>query len=170
MDVDFRKAKIEDAQQLSILFSQVYIHTYGTHGVSKEFAIAINQQFNVPSLKADIKGNECDIWIATVNENPIAALKIYQNKACPVRSFSSPEIHKLYMLSHFYGQGIAQQLLKKGEMELKHLGNKKVWLWVLESNKRAIRFYEKQNYMPIGKADLQLSKNTYTNTVMIKEL
>lgn len=170
MKFKYRKAKLDDAQQISVLFGQVYIHTYGTNGVSKEFTIAVESEFNIPRLEADITGDECLIWIATYDENPIAALKIYRNKKCPNQEFSAPEIHKLYMLSHFYGQGIAHKLLRKGESELRNLGEKKVWLWVLESNERAIRFYKKESYQAIGTADLQLSKNTYTNIIMNKQL
>lgn len=170
MKVEYRKARIEDAAQLSLLFSQVYIYTYGINGVSKEFTIAIEEQFNIPRLKADILGDECNLWIATYDENPIAALKIYHNKKCPNQLFSAPEVHKLYLLNHFHGKGIAKQLLRKGELELQKLGEKKIWLWVLESNQRAIRFYKKENYQAIGKADLVLSENSYTNIVMSKEL
>lgn len=170
MRISYRKADIADAQQISLLFSQVYLHTYGVHGISKEFAIAVENQFNIPRIKAEIAGEECNFWIATYDENPIAVLKIYRNKKCHNQSFTAPEVHKLYMLNHFYGQGIAQQLLRKGESELRKVGEKKVWLWVLESNQRAIRFYEKENYQSIGKANLQLSENTYTNIVMSKDL
>ncbi len=170
MTIEYRKAILEDAHQISILFSQVYIHVYAKEGVSKEFAIAIEKQFSVPSIERDIVDQECSIWLATCNKNPIAVLKIYLDKKCPNQSFSAPEVHKLYMLSHFYGKGIAQRLLQRGEEELRQAGKNKVWLWVLESNERAIRFYEKENYQPIGKADLQLSENRYTNTVMSKEL
>ena len=170
MNVEYRKAKFEDALQMSLLLSQVYIHTYAKQGVALEFALAIKDQFNTPRIEAEILGNESCFWIATYNESPIAILKTYWDKACPNQSFSAPEIHKLYMLNQFYGQGIAQVLLHHGEKELREAGHKVVWLWVLEKNYRAVRFYEKENYRPIGKADLQLSENSYTNTIMIKEL
>ena len=45
-----------------------------------------------------------------------------------------------------------------------------VWLWVLASNERAVKFYEKQNYQWIGNASFQMEENNYDNKVMTKKL
>lgn len=81
IDIIYRKANLSDANKLSILLKQVYIQTYGTEGVSDEFAK----------------------------------------------------------------------------------------LWVLDSNLRAIAFYERQHYKWIGNAPFQMEKNLYNNKVMWKE-
>ena len=58
------------------------------------------------------------------------------------------EIFALYVLSEYYGKGVAQQLMKAG---LQHLANyPQICLWVLKENKRAIRFYEKCGFVPTG--------------------
>jgi len=51
------------------------------------------------------------------------------------------EIFALYVLSEFYGKGVAQQLMKAGLEQLKNYPQ--ICLWVLKENKRAIRFYQK---------------------------
>lgn len=170
MKIDYRKAILTDAKQLSILYTQVYLHAYAIKGISDEFVNAVDDQFKIPQIEADILGDNCSVWMATCEDNPIGVLKIKFDEKCPCQSFNAPEIHKLYMLHHFYGTGVAQKLLSIGEEELRKMGESKVWLWVYEKNQRAIRFYENENYKPIGKADLQLSENSYPNIVMSKEL
>lgn len=58
------------------------------------------------------------------------------------------EIFALYVLSEYYGKGVAQQLMKAGLEQLKN--DPKIILWVLKENKRAIHFYEKCGFTPDG--------------------
>ena len=58
------------------------------------------------------------------------------------------EIFALYVLSEYYGKGVAQQLMNAGLAQLKSYS--KIILWVLEGNKRAIRFYQKCGFTPDG--------------------
>ena len=58
------------------------------------------------------------------------------------------EIFAMYVLSEYYGTGVAQKLMEAGLRQLE--GYPKVCLWVLRENKRAIRFYEKCGFSPDG--------------------
>ena len=58
------------------------------------------------------------------------------------------EIFALYVLSEYYGKGVAQQLMRAGLDRLKDYP--RVCLWVLKENKRAIRFYRKFGFVPDG--------------------
>ena len=59
------------------------------------------------------------------------------------------EIFALYVLSEYYGKGVAQQLMKAALEQLKNYP--KIVLWVLKENGRAIRFYQKCGFVPDGK-------------------
>ncbi len=58
------------------------------------------------------------------------------------------EIFALYVLSEFYGKGVAQQLMNAGLERLKSYPQ--ICLWVLKENERAIRFYKKCGFEPDG--------------------
>lgn len=58
------------------------------------------------------------------------------------------EIFALYVLSEYYGKGVAGQLMKAGLQQLTNYPQ--ICLWVLKENKRAIRFYEKCGFVPTG--------------------
>lgn len=58
------------------------------------------------------------------------------------------EIFALYVLSEYYGKGVAQQLMNAGLEQLKNYP--RVCLWVLKENKRAICFYQKCGFAPDG--------------------
>lgn len=58
------------------------------------------------------------------------------------------EIFALYVLSEYYGTGVARQLMEAGLEQLKEYPE--ICLWVLKENKRAIRFYEKYGFYADG--------------------
>ncbi len=58
------------------------------------------------------------------------------------------EIFALYVLSEYYGTGVALKLMDAAMERLK--GLPRICLWVLKENKRAIRFYEKCGFVPDG--------------------
>ena len=59
------------------------------------------------------------------------------------------EIFALYVLSDFYGKGVAQKLMKEALEKLKSYPH--ICLRVLKENKRAIRFYQKCGFVTDGK-------------------
>lgn len=63
-------------------------------------------------------------------------------------SSDTGEIFALYMLSEYYGTGVARQLMNAGLERLKNYPQ--ICLWVLKENKRAIRFYQKCGFLPDG--------------------
>lgn len=60
------------------------------------------------------------------------------------------EIVSVYLQPEYYGTGIAEPLFRSAEQALMQEGYRDVYLWVLEKNARAQRFYEKQGLSPNG--------------------
>lgn len=56
------------------------------------------------------------------------------------------EIVSIYFLPDYMGKGYGKFLLDKCIKELKKLGFRNVLLWVLEDNRRARKFYEKNGF------------------------
>ena len=56
------------------------------------------------------------------------------------------EIVSIYLLPEYIGKGYGKKLFEVTLNELIKLGYKNIFLWVLEANTRARRFYEKQNF------------------------
>lgn len=58
-------------------------------------------------------------------------------EACP------REIYALYLHPHAFGQGLGQRLLRAMITHLKSQGYASQWVWVLTTNTKARKFYEK---------------------------
>ena len=60
------------------------------------------------------------------------------------------EIVSLYLLPPFQGRGYGRALLLAAVDALESMGSRDVFLWVLEQNLRARRFYEQMGFCPSG--------------------
>ena len=169
-EIIIRHANVQDSKKLSILYKQVYIKTYGVEGVSDEFANFITKQFEVERIEQSITNNRDQIIVAEYKNNLVGVIEIEFDKACPGSEIIAPEINKLYILEWFCQLGIGERLLKAAEKILIDLEYSSCWLWVLDSNKRAINFYTKHSYRKIGEAPFKMETNTYNNIVMLKNL
>lgn len=58
------------------------------------------------------------------------------------------EVISIYLLPDYMGKGYGKALMKSAVSELKMQGYEKIFLWVLEENVRARRFYEKIGFLP----------------------
>ncbi len=167
-NVVIRKAIVEDSKKLSILYKQVYIKTYGAEGVSDEFANFITKKFKVSRIEKIITSNPNHILVAEYKNNLVGVLETKFNKKCYGTKIIAPELNKLYILEWFCNSGIGEKLLNEIETILRSLEIKTYWLWVLDSNTRAINFYKKHNLKIIGNAPFKMETNTYNNFVMLK--
>jgi len=60
------------------------------------------------------------------------------------------ELYAIYLDSDYWGKGYGQELIFFAIEHLKKKGLTTITLWVLEKNKRTIRFYEKAGFKPDG--------------------
>lgn len=61
------------------------------------------------------------------------------------------EIISIYLLPQYIGKGYGTNLLHAAIAELKKLGYNEIFLWVLEENHPAIKFYEKNGFIKTDK-------------------
>jgi GNAT superfamily N-acetyltransferase len=62
------------------------------------------------------------------------------------------EIGAIYLLPEYMGKGYGKALIESAIAELNLLGFDKIYLWVLEENKRGRRFYEKMGFSFSGES------------------
>lgn len=60
------------------------------------------------------------------------------------------ELYALYLLPERIGQGVGRALLTEASRRCAAAGHRRMYLWVLERNTRARRFYERAGFAPDG--------------------
>lgn len=97
-------------------------------------------------------------WVATLDIPDWSTLLCVDNgKYVGTCSFSKSrfeqypdygEIISIYFLPEFIGKGYGKELLETAVSELEKQGYKEMFLWVLDDNISAKKFYEKQGFVP----------------------
>jgi ribosomal protein S18 acetylase RimI-like enzyme len=169
-EIQYRDAIPSDAERLSLLFANVYIHTYGFAGVSNEYAHYALPQFSVERIRNKIIAHPGYIIVAIFQSNLVGVAEIDDPHTSPVGDVHAPELNKLYVLHNFNGLGIGSKLIELVEQAVKQHGHQEIWFWVWKPNTRAIRFYEHVGYRSIGEAMYHMQDNSYENLIMYKQL
>lgn len=80
------------------------------------------------------------------------------------------EIVSIYLLPGFMDRGLGKPLLEAAVKGLADMGYGRVFLWVLEDNLRARRFYEKNGFVPSGRTmETEIGGKTLREAQYVKE-
>ena len=170
--IEIRLARKEHARFIALLGRTTFTETFGHFFRNQQDLIDYyNSTFSVQKIEAGIEEPNNLFWIAFANRLPVghAKLKLHSNSGF-VDSKEVCQLQKIYVLKDFLsmkiGLGLQDALLEKA----KELNFTQIWLSVLNSNERAIRFYEKSGFEQVGNHDFQIGRENFEFIAMNKEL
>lgn len=168
--VQIRLAEQSDAKKIAVLLKTVYIQTYGTEGVTDEYANFVEEEFSIEKISNKINQDNGFYLLATSNNHVLGVAEILWDMLNPFNSKKLPELSKLYVLDAFGRQKIGTKLLEGIERILQKKSAESYWLCVWALNPKAIQFYEKMGFKNQGIIPFQMETNCYENLVMTKKL
>ena len=170
--VEIRLAKKEDAQFIALLGRVTFTETFGHFFRDpQDLRDYYDRTFTVPKIEDGIEKPNNIFWIAFVDRLPVgyAKLKLHSNSEF-IESTDVCQLQKIYVLKDFLSMGIGFQLQDSLLKKAKELNFIDVWLSVLNSNERAIGFYQKTGFETIGHHDFQIGKENFEFIAMKKAL
>ena len=170
--VEIRLAKKEDAQFIALLGRVTFTETFGHFFRDpQDLRDYYDRTFTVQKIEDGIEKPNNIFWIAFVDRLPVgyAKLKLHSNSEF-IGSTDVCQLQKIYVLKDFLSMGIGFQLQASLLKKAKELNFIDVWLSVLNSNERAISFYQKTGFETIGHHDFQIGKENFEFIAMKKEL
>lgn len=87
-----------------------------------------------------------------------------------LRQQNMGEIQGLYLLQAYQHLGLGRALMEVALEYLRSAGYKRAYLWVLDSNAQAIRFYEKAGFHPDGATKTAVLGTPVTELRYIRDL
>ncbi|MCF5142933.1 GNAT family N-acetyltransferase [Pseudomonas sp. WS 5532] len=88
-----------------------------------------------------IESQDAGVLVAEVDGNVIGWLSLGLCRDTDTPEVASGEVMAIYVLADYWGHGIGAQLWQAGFQRLVEQGYKRISLWVLAANQRAVRFY-----------------------------
>nr|WP_297912610.1 GNAT family N-acetyltransferase [uncultured Allomuricauda sp.] len=165
-----RLAKKEDAIAIALLgrttFSEAFGGLFSDRDDLKRY---LDQTFAVDKIEKSLGKSNNRYWIASVDRLPVgyAKLKIRSPSAF-VEGNDTSQLQKIYVLQDFLEMKIGRRLQDILMKNAQNSGSRHIWLSVYEANKRAIRFYEKNDFRPVGKHQFRIGKLSFNFKVMCK--
>jgi diamine N-acetyltransferase len=162
-----RQAIAGDAERLSVLATQVWLHTYATDGISTVIARYVLDELSVSKFAAILTQTNSNVLIAEINAHAVGYALVNMNAPCPSGS-PTVEVASLYVQEHFARQSIGSALLREcQQIARQRTGSADYWLTVNAKNSPAIAFYAKHGLVKAGTAYFELGGEKHENHVMV---
>lgn len=167
-----RLASQEDAPTIALLGRITFTETFGDlFKKQADLAHYLDRTFSVAKIESSLQKSHNVFWLAHVDRLPVGFAKLKLHSQAPFQAATnSCQLQKIYVLRDFLALKIGTALQDRLLQKAKELGFESVWLSVLKSNERAIRFYQKNGFEPIGEHDFQIGSQGFDFSAMAKNL
>ena len=156
-----------DAENLSALAIQVWLHTYATEGISSTISAYVLSEFSPKRFGELLSEASSVVLVAEVGKNLVGYATVTANTTCPVSTSAKVELATLYVQEHFIGKGVGSSLLEQAEQWAMQRPSSSIWLTVNSKNSRAIAFYTKHGYTKLGVTYFKLGNKSHENLVLV---
>lgn len=165
-----KKATIADAAIVALLAQITFDETFGHHFRDRNDLINyFDTTFSVTKIRLSIEKENNVFWLAFVNELPVgyAKLKKY-SPISAVNDTNCAQLQKIYLRKDYLNKQIGTPLQQAMFDETLKLGKKTIWLSVLKTNFRALKFYDKHGFEKVGEHLFTVGKETFDFHILVK--
>jgi ribosomal protein S18 acetylase RimI-like enzyme len=171
MAVLIKKASINDLAELQQLSRETFSEAFAAQNTAENMAHYLAEAFSLKKLGAELHNPESEFQFALNGEEIIGYLKVNVGQAqTELHDYKALEIERIYVLKAFHGQQVGQLLVEKAVELAKQKNATCLWLGVWEENPRAIRFYEKNGFVPFGSHLFKMGNEAQRDILMKLEL
>lgn len=165
------QASEEDVSTLQEIGTKTFFEAFAQVNTESDMKQYLEATFNKEKLLTELHNPESFFFIVWDGASPIGYLKLNTGKAqTDLKETDSLEIERIYVLGAYHGKKVGQLLYEKA-LEVAQLQHKSsIWLGVWEKNYKAIRFYEKNGFVPFSTHVFRLGEDDQIDLLMRKVL
>ncbi|MGN6213315.1 GNAT family N-acetyltransferase [Parafilimonas sp.] len=146
-ETEFRLMSIDDVELLHKICCDAYTQNFYNHWEPGGLENYLNNSFGQDVLAAELNNNRIQYYVAFINNNPVAFMKINLSPDIDGQNNSQDiELEKIYVLPLFKGMNIGKKLLNIAFNIAEKNCKKIFWLSVIDTNEEAIAFYKKRGF------------------------
>lgn len=148
-----------------------FIEAYAHNNTPENMAHYLATSLGKTQLCKELENPACLFFLAKQNHETVGYLKLNLGAAqTDLHDANSLEIERIYIKKSHYGTGISDILVQKALALAQERHLNYIWLGVWENNPRAIRFYEKQGFVPFGEHVFVFGDDNQKDILMRYEL
>lgn len=146
-----RDAQPADGPELAQVARRCFTETFGTLYRQQDLAAFLDAAFGATGLPSHLSDPAYAVRLASENAAIIGFCKIGPIAFPGDWPATAIELHQLYVLGPWQGEGIAQVLMEWALANARARGATEVILSVYVDNHRARRFYERYGFVEFGR-------------------
>lgn len=161
-----------DAPIIALLARITFGETFGHYFRGLNDLLAYYERtFSVAKIASGLAKSENVFWLAYVNDLPLGYGKLKLNSDSSfIDTKKVCQLQKIYVLKDFLAQKNGYQLQDHVITKAIELDYRYIWLSVLNSNERAVRFYKRNGFEQIGQHQYSIGKEDFNFWVISKQL
>ncbi len=152
---------------LQVISKQTFYETFSAVNTEENMTRYLEESFSIEKLTTELNNPDAAFYFAVQDEEVIGYLKLNTGASqTELKDRRALEIERIYVAKAFHGKKVGQLLYEKAIQVARKAGLEYVWLGVWEENARAIRFYEKNGFVPFDKHLFKLGDDIQTDIMM----
>jgi len=171
--VAIRRCGKEDAAALAAVSTATFMETYAGLLGSRDILAHCALHFAGERYAAALSDDAHAFWLAEAVPGgaPVGFAMLSPPDLPSVETFDDDvELRRIYLLHRFHGGGHGAGLMDAAVDEARRRGARRLLLGVYKKNPRALAFYARQGFEPIGDRLFRVGDTDYEDAVLAKVL
>lgn len=168
------KRSAASAAQLATLGRQTFQETFAAQNSPEDMAAYLDANFSPEKQLAELQDPMVIFLLAQMVQEVVGYAKLRLHSTLGQEEGKVPEdrleVERLYVLEDWIGTGLGATLMRRAIEEARQQKMRAVVLGVWEKNTRAIEFYRRFGFRPIGQHEFVLGQDVQTDLIMRKGL
>jgi ribosomal protein S18 acetylase RimI-like enzyme len=166
-----RRASGRDEAALALVGAATFLETFADV-LDGAAVIAHCRQANAPEAYARYLAAGAAAWLGETETGAPIGFALLSRPELPAALVAERdlELKRIYLLSRFHGSGLGAALMAAAVAEASARGAPRLLLGVYAHNARAIAFYRKQGFEPIGQRRFAVGERLYDDVVLARPL
>ena len=149
--IRIRGAEAGDHQCLAVLGRKTFSDSFAAHNHPLDMAAYLQQSFGPDVQAAELADPASRFLIAETKDGPVGYARLVKALPPPCITAKKPiQLVRLYADKDWIGSGVGAALMRACIAEVEKRQDDGIWLGVWAKNGRAIRFYRRWGFRPVG--------------------
>lgn len=164
-----RRGVPEDNSLLSRLGRETFLHAFGPDNTTEDMQLYLRSSFSPEIQAAELTEPSSVFLIAELDNAPVGYARLLEGHPPHGVTGNRPiEIVRIYARAEWIGRGVGAALMQACLREAALRECDTIWLGVWERNRRAIAFYSKWGFVPVGSHTFLLGTDLQIDTLMAR--
>ncbi|TCP96219.1 spermine/spermidine N-acetyltransferase [Cricetibacter osteomyelitidis] len=165
--MNIRQLTLTDLPALQQISRQTFFDTFKDANTESNMQQYLDKTYATAQLMQELSDPNMAFYFAEIGDQPVGYLKLnFATAQTELQDESAVEIERIYVLHNYHGKGIGQQLYEFAVQTANRKNADYLWLGVWENNHNALRFYEKNGFVPFDKHIFKLGNDEQTDIMM----